>query len=540
MSEPDVAIAAISDEICETGECKVAKNFPHYLRLHAESDSSEDASKLQSMCGLEAVCHAFSTTTGWALECRADGESLASARWSRPLGDGVQDIGQLALSPNPSVQNALSLQQVQPLAEAVGHLADEWIKAQSAIWQREAELAAGIPVTLQPEDQRELARRLESVLRGGAEAIGCHAAALYLLDDGTSHLKLRAAWQLAKNRFWQEPRPLRGSVADLEALVGHAVALEDTALLPHWKVPEDYPAALCVPVSTRSTPLGTLWFFSNRVRDFTPEQIHIAEIVSGRLVADLEREVLARESLHQRRSDNTFQALIRWQEELRPHLAPLVEGWQVAGCSGQKNNISDQFYDWCILPDGRIAVALGQAEGPPAEAGLSRVAVQVALRSHAAHPHEARQMLDLLNESLWTHSTGNRFASLFYAMIDPDMGRMQFSSAGQTHSLLCGGRILETLTQDNPQLGTDPDYRYSQETRMIAEGESLAVFSRGHVTALDEELRDPDECRIAELLEQLEEATAEEQVHAMAAELKAASLQQERTVMVVRRISYSA
>lgn len=524
------------DEIREAGECKVAKNYPHYLRLHAEADDrSEVRSDLQQMSGLEAVCNAFSALTGWTLECCTENESPASTRWSMVLGDGVEDAGNLVLVPNQSADTGMPLQRVQPLAEAVGHLADEWITAQSAIWQREAELAAGIPITLQAEEQRALAHQLESVLRGGAEAIGCQAAALYLLDDATSHLKLRAAWQLAKNRFWQEPRPLRGSVADLEALIGHAVALEDTALLPHWKVPEDYPAALCVPVSTRSTPLGTLWFFANTVRDFTSEQIHIAEIVSGRLVADLEREVLAREGLQQRRRDDTFQALIRWQEELTPQLAPVVDGWQVAGCSGQKNYISGQFHDWCILPDGRIAVALGHAEGPPTDVGLSSVTLQVALRSHASHPHEARQMLDLLNESLWTHSTGNRFASLFYALIDPEMGRLQYGCAGQTHSLLCGPQSLQPLTEDFPRLGEDPDYRYTHNTCGIEKGQSLVIFSRGSLTPLDEELHDPDECRVAELLPQLENASAEEQTHAVAAELRATSLQHERTVVVVRR-----
>ena len=46
--------------------------------------------------------------------------------------------------------------------------------------------------------------------------------------------------------------------------------------------------------------------------------------------------------------------------------------------------------------------------------------------------------------------------------------------------------------------------------------------------------------RIAELLEQLYEATAEDQAHAAAVELRAASLQQERTVIVVKRSSHPA
>lgn len=526
--------------VSEADEHTVTNNYPEYLKLHTEEQaaaSPEPAPELPEIRGLDMVCRAFETTTGWHLDYR-EHESSAGDRRSMPPGNGTPgngmgEAGHFVLA--ASSADAPPLEKVQPLAQAVGYLVDQLLEAQAAVWQREAELAAGIPVTLRPEDQRTLAHRLEAVLRGGAEAIGCQAAALYLLDDATSHLKLRAAWQLPKDRFWQEPRPLRGSVADLEALIGHAVALEDTALLPHWKVPEDFPAALCVPVSTSSTPLGTLWFFDDKVRDFTPEQTHMVEIVAGRLVADLEREVLMRESLRHRQSDVTHRTLVNWQDEQRPRVPPLVDGWQVAGCGGQADTVGSQFHDWCILPDGRIALALGQVEGPPIEAGLTITTLQIALRSHAMYTHEARQMLDRLNESLWTHSTGNRFASLFYAVIDPDSGAMEYGSAGETHSLVYDAQTLDTLTDGNPTLGSDPDHRYGQATRVVELGQTLVIFSRSNLTPLDEELLEPDECRVAELLQKLENATAEEQVRAVAAELEAGSTPA-RSVVVVRRI----
>ena len=328
---------------------------------------------------------------------------------------------------------------------------------------------------------------------------------------------------------------MRGAAADLEALIGHAVALEDTSLLPLWKAPEDFPAALCVPVSTSSTPLGTLWFFSDHVRDFTAEQTHMAEIIAGRLVSDLEREVLVREGLRQRQSDVAHQVLVNWQDEQRPRVPPLVDGWQVAGQCSQKDRIGEQFYDWCILPDGRIAVALGHAEGPAVEVGLTVTTLQIAMRSHATHPHEARQMLDRLNESLWTHSTGNRFASLFYAVIDPESGEMQYAAAGETHALLCNLTECDSLTDTGPLLGFDPDHHYRQSSHVIEMGQSLAIFSRCIQSPLDEELHEPDEYRAAARLQSLKQATAQEQVQAIFQELTSSSIH-DRTVVVARRI----
>ncbi len=526
------AVWSLSEQL-QVDRRTVSKKIPDYLKLHVE-ELPANRPEPKDIAPLEPVCRAFQQLTGWQLGYGGQHDLPANAGWSMAI-DAGDCPAQLTLSRASAVRDGEPLERVQPLAQALGTLVQELVSAQSAVWRLEAELAAGIPVTLRPEDQRSLAHRLESVLRGGAEAIGCQAAALYLLDDATSHLKLRAAWQLPKSRFWESPRPLRGAAADLEALIGHAVALEDTSLLPHWNAPEQFPAALCVPVSTSSTPLGTLWFFADRVRDFTSEQTHMAEIIAGRLVSDLEREVLVREGVRQRQSDVAHQMLVNWQDEQRPRVPPLIEGWQVSGQSSQTDKVGELFYDWCILADGRIAVAMGHAEGPAVESGLTITMLQIAMRSHAMYPHEPRQMLDRLSESLWTHSTGNRFASLFYAVIDPETGETQYAAAGETHALICGPRLCDSLTDSGPLLGFDPDHRYRQVSRNLDLGQSLVMFSRSVQSPLDEELCEPDECRVVERLQSLHQPTAEEQVQAVFNELMSHSTH-DRTAVVVRRI----
>ena len=107
-------------------------------------------------------------------------------------------------------------------------------------------------------------------------------------------MKLRAQWGLPSLRF-VEPAGARGAVADLEALTGHAVVLDDTRLLPHWNVPEDFAAAVCVPVASPGAILGTFWLFCHKVRDFTAAETQLLEILAGRLAAELERSVLVGE-----------------------------------------------------------------------------------------------------------------------------------------------------------------------------------------------------------------------------------------------------
>ena len=91
------------------------------------------------------------------------------------------------------------------------------------------------------EEEKHSAERLEAALLAGAEAVGCDAAALYLLDEATTELKLRNSCGLPFDRLTALARPLQGAVADLEALLGHAVVLNDDSLMGTWKCPRIFP-----------------------------------------------------------------------------------------------------------------------------------------------------------------------------------------------------------------------------------------------------------------------------------------------------------
>ena len=120
-------------------------------------------------------------------------------------------------------------------------------------------------------------------------------------------------------------------MADLEALLGHAVVLNDDSLMATWNAPEDFPTAVCVPVSSPTTLLGTLWVFSNEKRDFNDRETNIMEVVAGRLASDLEREMLLRSAVDGAGLQKQVAAADRLQRERVPTIAPLLDGWDLAG-----------------------------------------------------------------------------------------------------------------------------------------------------------------------------------------------------------------
>jgi serine phosphatase RsbU (regulator of sigma subunit) len=362
----------------------------------------------------------------------------------------------------------------------------ELARLRSALLEREAELAAGVPVAARPDDGEHLAVRLAAILKGGADAVGCQAAGLYLLDETTTTLKLRAAHNLPVEKLLEPARPLRGAMADLEALVGHAVVLEDTSILAHWKCPEDFPSAVCVPVSGSSAPLGTLWLFADENRDFTSEQTNLVEIIAGRIAADLEREMLLAEGVRSKHREKNLEAAARWQASRLPSVTPLLDDYEVAGWNLQAGCIGGDFYDWSILADGRLAISLGDSQGKLIEAGLGAAAVQAALKSHATYPHTASELLARVNETLWTTSAGDQFSSLAYGLIDPADGNLELSLSGAAAAIVVRRSEREVIKSRTLALGTDPDTRFENLSRQLHPGEYLIFLSEGVQNAVDE------------------------------------------------------
>jgi sigma-B regulation protein RsbU (phosphoserine phosphatase) len=468
---------------------------PPALRLHLE-DPPSPAPQLADPAAFQFLSEAFARATGWQLQLQPGSAEDCGQRWSAPLiGATIEEEGRLALVPcppayvaaNSAVTSSLDLEAVRPLALALANLLGDVNRTKHALWQREAELAAGVPVSLRPDERQHLAERLQCVLQGGAEALHCEAAALYLLDEATSSLKLRAMWGLPHEKLLEPARPLRGAVADLEALVGHAVVLEDTSLLPHWRCPEEeFAAAVCVPVSTSATPLGTLWLFSRTQREFSDSQTNLAEIIAGRLAADLEREMLLTVGANAKHSDKQLEVAARWQQDRLPSVVPLLKEFEVSGWTQQATSVGGDFHDWTVLPDGRLSLAVGDAQGAPLQAGLNAAAVQAALRAHLGYRHSAAQLLSRLNDTLWQGSAGDQFASFGYAIIHPETGEAELALAGSVAALLIRADEREIYAADGAPLGTGIEPPIKTVSLSLEPGECLILLSSGVRNATDQ------------------------------------------------------
>ncbi len=438
-----------------------------------------------SLPAFPTIAAALKGLTGWKLEC-------STAEIAGPLADGQawpladsngRPMAHLTLHPGErrargaSTRDRHALSLAEGLSDLYRQLHQYWV----TLRQREAQLATAIPVIARPEQAARLAERLQAVLRGAVEGLVADAAALYLLDDGTSELKLRSHWNLGDDRFQDPPRPLRQAVADLEALTGHVVVLETPDMMPHWNVPVECQSAVCVPVASDEVILGTLWLFSDAARDYTEAETQLLEIVSGRLATELDREVLMREVASTQADRSVARQLDQWQAERQQPALPCLDQWEFAhGATTQPGGgqcwwqLTHPTRQSEVLQTGVFTPQARSARGLLATTQLHGALCGISQQSRS--PDEA---LATLNRITWSTSPGDDRLAMALVDIDTTSGRYRLSGTGDCHIFALRPFGWEPVPVSGPKLGADDAAQYDLHTGQIAPGDLLLMIVPG-------------------------------------------------------------
>ena len=202
--------------------------------------------------------------------------------------------------------------------------------------------------------------------------------------------------------------------------------------------------------------LGNALGLLQRKRDFNDRQTNILEVVAGRLASDLEREMLLRAGSDGAEMQKQMAAAERLQRNELPTIAPLLDGWDVAGWTAQAEGAAGHSTIGSACP--RVCWPWRSAR--PAEQGivgaLTANAVKTAVRAHGQYHRQAERMLQQVNLTLWTGSAGDQQRDLFCGLIETATGRVCCSSAGPTFRAAAAQDGWQSLSQRPDLRGKAP------------------------------------------------------------------------------------
>jgi serine phosphatase RsbU (regulator of sigma subunit) len=175
----------------------------------------------------------------------------------------------------------------------------------------------------------------------------------------------------------------------------------------------------------------------------------------------------------------------RIQQALLPQSIPQPDGWELTAFYQPAREVGGDFYDFLELEDGRLGLVVGDATGHGVPAALVMANTQSVLRAVAQRGGSApSRALVEANEVLFTYIPPSMFVTCFYAILDPESGRLRYANAG--HNLPCSRRHdgpVEELRARGMPLGLMPGMGYEENEVVLQPGECVLFYSDGLVEA---------------------------------------------------------
>jgi serine phosphatase RsbU (regulator of sigma subunit) len=173
------------------------------------------------------------------------------------------------------------------------------------------------------------------------------------------------------------------------------------------------------------------------------------------------------------------------QQSMLPTLPEHLPGLEIAARyqpSRDGLDIGGDWYDAFFLPDGAVALEIGDAQGHDVDAAVFMGQVRSSMRAIAAHEPDPGTVLRRTNELL-VAMDAPRFASCTMLHLDPHDGQVIGTSAGHVpllHAHDDGSHTIRTLP-GGPVLGIVPRAEYPEETFTLEEGTTLVMVTDGVV-----------------------------------------------------------
>ncbi|WP_028637914.1 SpoIIE family protein phosphatase [Nocardioides sp. URHA0032] len=162
--------------------------------------------------------------------------------------------------------------------------------------------------------------------------------------------------------------------------------------------------------------------------------------------------------------------------------APAFPGLEVAAryLPATTYQLGGDWWDAFELPDGRIALAVGDVAGHGVSAASAMTQIRTALRAYVFEGHDPAACLDRLDR-LMDGLLDQRVATAAVAVLDPATGRMRIAGAGHPQPLLVrDGDAVEVGVVSRPLLGVG--WGTSTSTDLVLEpGTTLLVYTDGLV-----------------------------------------------------------
>lgn len=314
-----------------------------------------------------------------------------------------------------------------------------------------------------------------------------------LLRDGASPtLGIRVARDAQGANLEKDPRYSKSVVTQVESggsplrtmVNSDAEALELGRSVFDLKIR----AVMCVPLrANRGRVLGAIYVDSRVAsREFSPADLAFFAAFASQATIALENARLVRDSLEKERMGQELRIARDIQRRILPSQPPQVPGYDLAALYEATTEAIGDSYDFIAMPDGRLAIVVGDVSGHGVGPALVTMGARARLRVYLGLGLPLGESVTRLNRDLRGELEPGMFQTLFVVVLDPKAGTLEYVNAGHPPPILrrATDGSCEPLPRSGVAIGFLDDEVYAPVGPVhMQTGDLLVAYTDGVVEA---------------------------------------------------------
>lgn len=224
--------------------------------------------------------------------------------------------------------------------------------------------------------------------------------------------------------------------------------------------------------------------------------INISAILSGIififiLALELKDKLLAKTELEEGRAI---------QLALMPEQSPKVSGWEIWLFTRYANDVGGDLLDFIQIEENRFGIAVGDVAGKGLSAALLMAKLQSTIRALVYDAASLSFLGEKLNKIFHRDSPSKIFASLVFAEINTESGKVDFINAGHYPPMIISSDKIKKLNKDAPALGIITDAVFTEQHVSLNQNDFMIIYSDGLTEAQNDSGEFFGEERLIELM----------------------------------------
>jgi len=175
------------------------------------------------------------------------------------------------------------------------------------------------------------------------------------------------------------------------------------------------------------------------------------------------------------------------QTEMLPQAPLRLGSAEITGLSIPAREVGGDFFNYFPLPDGRLALLVGDVSGKGVSAALLMANVQATLRARLPLETDLAKLADGLDREIDEKTPHSVYLTLFLGILDVERSELRYVNAGHNPQFLLSARgSLQRLSSTGMPIALYPGHGYTESVVEISSGDLLFFYTDGLVETENE------------------------------------------------------